>query len=105
MTHPDDDALAAIALGEPAPSGAAEHVRSCPACSDALAALRDTMAALRAPAPALVAPPASVWEAVEAELDREPRHRPRPRPSPRTRVPPGRPPRTAPAAGIRRGGR
>lgn len=70
MTHPDDDALAALALGEPAPSGVAEHAHSCPACSDALAALRDTMAAVRAPAPVLVAPPASVWEAVEAELDR-----------------------------------
>ena len=57
MTHPDDDALAALALGEPAPSGVAEHVRGCPSCSDALAALRDTMTTLRAPVPELVAPP------------------------------------------------
>ena len=72
MTHPDDDTLAAIALGDPAPSGAAEHVHSCPECSQALASLRDTLTTLHAPAPELVAPPASVWDAVEAELDREP---------------------------------
>ena len=72
MTHPDDDALAALALGEPAPSGVPEHVRSCASCSDTLATLRDTMTTLRDPAPVLVAPPASVWDAVEAELDREP---------------------------------
>ena len=72
MTHPDDDALAAIALGDPAPSGAAEHVRSCPQCSETLAALRDTMTTLHAPVPELVAPPASVWDAVTAEVALEP---------------------------------
>ncbi len=72
MTHPDDDALAAIALGDPAPSGVTEHVRSCPQCSEALAALRHTMTTLRAPVPELVAPPSSVWDAVTAEIDREP---------------------------------
>ena len=72
MTHPDDDALAALALGEPAPSGVPEHVRSCASCSQTLATLRDTMTTLRDPAPVLVAPPPSVWDAVEAELDREP---------------------------------
>ncbi len=72
MTHPDDDALAAIALGDPAPSVVAEHVRGCPQCSETLATLRDTMTTLRAPVPDLVAPPASVWDAVSAEIDREP---------------------------------
>ena len=71
MTHPDDDTLAAIALGDPAPSGAAEHAHSCPQCSRALASLRDTLTTLHAPAPELVAPPQSVWHAVESELDRE----------------------------------
>ena len=47
-------------------------MRSCASCSDTLATLRDTMTTLRDPAPVLVAPPASVWDAVEAELDREP---------------------------------
>ena len=72
MTHPDDDALAAIALGDPAPSGAAEHARSCASCSDdaGRAARHDDDAAR--PGAGLVAPPASVWDAVEAELDREP---------------------------------
>jgi len=72
MTHPDDDELAALALGEPAAPGAAEHARSCPECSDTLAALRDTLTTLRAPVPALVAPPSSVWDAVEAEIARGP---------------------------------
>jgi len=90
VTHPDDDALAALALGEPAPSGAAEHARGCPECSDALATLRDTMTTLRDPAPVLVAPPASVWHAVEAELDREPATSAGP-------VPPGDPTRPASA--------
>jgi hypothetical protein len=81
VTHPDDDALAAIALGDPAPSGAAEHVRSCPQCSETLAALRDTMTTLHAPVPELVAPPASVWDAVTAEVDREPDEAP-PAPAP-----------------------
>ncbi len=58
MTHPDDDTLAAIALGDPAPSGAAEHAHSCPECSQALASLRDTLTTLHAPVPELVAPPA-----------------------------------------------
>ena len=65
MNHPDNDALAALALGEPASPGAAEHARGCPSCSDAVAALRDTLTTLRAPVPELVAPPASVWDAVQ----------------------------------------
>ena len=72
MTHPDDDVLAAIALGDPAPSGAVDHARSCPECAQALATLRDTVTTLHAPVPELVAPPPSVWDAVESELDREP---------------------------------
>ena len=72
MNHPDDDALAGIALGEPATQDVTEHVQGCPACSAALDALRDTVVALRAPVPGTVAPPASVWAAVEAELDAHP---------------------------------
>ncbi len=72
MTHPDDDALAALALGDPAPSGAAEHVRGCPQCSQTLAALRDTVTALHAPVPELVPAPPAVWDAVLAEVEREP---------------------------------
>ena len=72
MNHPDDDALAALALGEPASPGAAEHARGCAACSDAVAALRDTLTTLRAPVPELVAPPASVWDAVQRQIDAAP---------------------------------
>ncbi len=72
MSHPDDDALAGLALGEPAPPEVAEHVRGCASCSDALATLRDTITTLRAPVPELVAPPVSVWDAVGAEIDRGP---------------------------------
>ena len=57
MNHPDNDALAALALGEPASPGAAEHARGCSVCSDAVTALRETLSTLRAPVPELVAPP------------------------------------------------
>ncbi len=86
MTHPDDDALAAIALGDPAPSGAAEHAHSCPQCSGTLASLHDTITILHAPAPDLVRPPASVWDAVQAEIDRAP-ERAVPAPTPSAPVP------------------
>lgn len=74
MNHPDDDVLAAVALGGPDATAAAAHVRECRACTAAVAALRDTVATLREPAPRTVAPPPAVWEAVEAELEREPEH-------------------------------
>ncbi|HYN68380.1 MAG TPA: anti-sigma factor [Ornithinibacter sp.] len=94
MTHPDDDVLAALALGEPAPSGVAEHAHGCPSCSGALATLRDTRTMLRAPAPVLVAPPPFVWEAVEAEINREPADHSTPAPS-RAPLPAARPVPTA----------
>jgi len=72
VKHPDDEALAGIALGEEPAADTAEHLRGCRTCSDAVVALRDTVTALRAPAPGTVAPPASVWAAVEAELDAHP---------------------------------
>jgi len=72
VTHPDDDALADLALGEPAEPGVAEHVRGCPTCSEALASVRDAITTLRAPVPDLVAPPAFLWDAVSAEIDRDP---------------------------------
>jgi hypothetical protein len=69
VSHPDDDTLAGLALGEPAPPEVAEHVRGCASCSEALASLRDTITTLRAPVPELLAPPVSVWDAVGAEID------------------------------------
>ena len=73
MTHPDDDTLAGLALGEPEAAEVAEHVRGCASCTDAVAGLRAAVATVRAGAPELVRPPASVWEAVVAEVDAGPR--------------------------------
>ena len=72
MTHPDDDLLAAIALGDPGPSEAADHVRGCASCTENVAALRATVSILREPVDALLVPPASVWDAVTSEIDGEP---------------------------------
>ncbi|HNV41730.1 MAG TPA: anti-sigma factor [Ornithinibacter sp.] len=69
MTHPDDDMLAALALGESTPNDVAAHVGGCAPCSREVTALRSTLSVLREPVPALIAPPASVWDAVLAEID------------------------------------
>ena len=71
MTHPDDDMLAALALGESIPNDVAAHVGACATCSREVGALRSTLGVLREPVPALTAPPASVWDAVLAEIDAE----------------------------------
>jgi hypothetical protein len=72
VNHPDDDDLAALALGEPTPAAVAEHAHSCASCSQALDIMRNAVAALRDPVPHLAAPPASVWDAVLTDIDREP---------------------------------
>ena len=69
MTHPDDDTLADLALGESAPTDVADHVRGCPQCSHEVAALRSTVRTLREPVPTLSSPPPAVWDAVLAEID------------------------------------
>ena len=70
MNHPDDDLLAALALGDDtAPADAAAHARSCPTCSATIAALHRARTTLRAPVPELAAPPAWLWDAVQAEID------------------------------------
>lgn len=69
MTHPDDDTLADLALGESAPADVADHVRGCDVCSREVAALRATVRTVREPVPALTAPPAAVWDAVQAAID------------------------------------
>ena len=72
MNHPDDDVLAAIALGDPAPAQAADHARTCPSCTETVSALRATVTTLSAPVPQLVAPPPAVWDAVVADLGAAP---------------------------------
>lgn len=72
MTHPDDDMLAALALGESIPNDVAAHVGACATCSREVGALRSTLGVLREPVPALTAPPASVWDAVLTEIGAPP---------------------------------
>lgn len=68
MSHPDDETLALLALGEPGQD--AEHVASCPRCQsrvDQLAAVVSTARTLT-PEDYPVAPPASVWTGITREL-------------------------------------
>ncbi|WP_299441471.1 anti-sigma factor domain-containing protein [uncultured Phycicoccus sp.] len=71
MNHPDDDTLAALALGETADGRTATHVAACPVCSAEVEALRSTLQLARSGAPELIAPPPSVHAAVLAALDDE----------------------------------
>ncbi|GGT10487.1 anti-sigma factor [Streptomyces chromofuscus] len=71
MEHTDEETLAAMALGEPAPPAAAEHVRTCARCGRELNALRRVVSAARAPMGQdedLDEPPAGLWDAVAGEL-------------------------------------
>lgn len=69
MSHLDDDALAALALGD-GNASEAEHAAVCVDCSRELESLRTVL--MRAQAtPAgieLTAPPESVWQAITAEI-------------------------------------
>lgn len=71
MNHPDDDTLAALALGETTDLDTATHVATCAACSSEVEELRATLQLVRAGAPDLVAPPPSVHAAVRAALDED----------------------------------
>ncbi|PKQ17952.1 MAG: anti-sigma factor [Actinobacteria bacterium HGW-Actinobacteria-8] len=70
MSHPDDEVIAAAAMGETLDADDARHVAECARC---FAHLRDLellaarAAAMGRPAP-LLTPPESVWDAVMAEL-------------------------------------
>ncbi|PJI93732.1 anti-sigma factor [Luteimicrobium subarcticum] len=68
MSHPDEDALAARALGAP-DAAVDEHAATCVVCASTLDGLRRTTTALRGAADVeQVAPPASVWAAIRAEV-------------------------------------
>lgn len=73
MFHPDDESLAAVALGEDAglTEEQLEHVRSCGKCSATVESVRHTARLARAGATAqpLVPPPVHVWSRIEAALD------------------------------------
>lgn len=69
MSHPDDETLALLALGEADID--ADHIASCPRCQsrvDQLAAVVSTARSLT-PEDSPVAPPASVWAGITRELD------------------------------------
>jgi hypothetical protein len=67
--HPDEEMLAAIALGEDVPADDVAHTLGCPHCAGVLDELRTTLAQARDGShEALVAPPDTVWQAIAAEV-------------------------------------
>jgi hypothetical protein len=73
MFHPDEEALAALALGEDAglTPGQLDHVRSCAECSATVESVAHTVALVRTGSRTepMVAPPPAVWSRVEAAID------------------------------------
>ena len=73
MFHPDDEALASVALGEEAGLTEAqlEHVRSCAVCSATVESVHHAARLARSGSRSrlLVAPPPDVWSRIEAEID------------------------------------
>ncbi len=82
MNHPDDDSLAAIALGETADASTAAHVATCATCASEVDALRSTLSLVHSGTPELIAPPSSVRTAVLAALDEDLAASPDDRPAP-----------------------
>lgn len=76
MFHPDDEALAGIALGDETGLTAEEldHVRSCAACSATIDSLRHTLSLARggAETSSFAAPPAGLWSRIEEAIDAQP---------------------------------
>ncbi|MEO6790362.1 MAG: anti-sigma factor [Ornithinibacter sp.] len=71
MSHPDQDLLADLALGEPVSTDAREHVADCLTCSSELEVLRTALGLVRVPRPELVAAPAGLWDRVLADTQVE----------------------------------
>ena len=71
MSHPSDDELADLALGEPAAADVSAHVAQCATCSSAVADLRRTVRLVSNPRPyaGWQAPDDAVWAKVAAQLD------------------------------------
>ena len=71
MSHPSDDELVDLALGEPAAADVSAHVAECMTCSSAVNDLRRTVRLVSDPGPyaGWQAPTETVWSRVAAQLD------------------------------------
>lgn len=69
MSHPDQDLLADVALGESVPGDVRAHIADCTTCAAEIDSLRSTLSALRQPQPNLVTAPAAVWDRVLSTMD------------------------------------
>lgn len=69
-SHPRD-ALSDAVTGAPLTDAVREHVAACPACAAELEELRAVVGLLRVPVPERTEPPAGLWDAVVAEIERE----------------------------------
>ncbi len=80
VRHPDDEALAALALGDGAPADAA-HAETCAVCRAEVDAYAETLEhATALGATPLTAPPDRVWQAIKAEIAQEDATMPAPAP-------------------------
>lgn len=73
MTHPDDEILAAIALGEDVPDDVERHVADCIVCRREVADLGAALSHAQASrAVTLARPDDAVWDRINAALDADP---------------------------------
>lgn len=104
MSHPEDEQLAGVALGETADPAVAIHLATCRTCRDVVAELGGVLDVARSSgAVDLVAPPDRVWDAVRAGLAETPDAATPAPPGPLRVVPSGpEPHRAAPERGVPR---
>ena len=75
MSHPTDDELVDLALGEPVDASRSAHVAECATCSASVEQLRRTARLASSPLAyaAWQAPDDAVWARVTAQIDAEDR--------------------------------
>lgn len=72
MIHPDQDVLAAIALGEPTDEEVLAHIANCVECQSDIDGYAEVVTLARGGPSTMVEPPNSVWDRIEADLDATP---------------------------------